>query len=108
MAETVPSKPYTAGSAPKDGDELFEGDPGTNSGPFKKMETWDAIEGHYDGAIGQTEDPTTTKTTRMQLALGGVISEKMAKTPDYDGKGLSNEKYHDAAGGSDIPMTYGI
>jgi hypothetical protein len=102
----VPSKPYPAPSTPDAGNEMFEGDPGTNSGPFKKMETWEGIEGHYDGSIGATEDPTTTKTTRMQLALGGMLSEKTTKMPDYNGQGLSNEKYHSAAGGGDIPMTY--
>lgn len=85
------------------GNFLFAG----NEDGFKAMEKFDATSGHFDGSVGTTDDPTYTKTTKLQRVLGGETVETFVKLPGFNGEGLSNAEYHKAAGGSDIPMTYG-
>jgi hypothetical protein len=101
MPEEVPTKVGPANNYEGDDDDR------DNTGPFKKMEDFDTIRAHYDGTVGKTDDPTYTRKTVIQVVNGGHTMEKTASLPSYEGKGLSNDDYHKAAGGGDIPMTYG-
>ena len=93
------------GKGQKDGGKegVFEGD------GFKSMENFSELEKQSEAGPSEgTGDAAFTRKTRIQTVLGGELEERSVTLPDIKLEGLTNDKYHKAAGGSDIPMTYGF